>query len=783
MAESGRRAGTVAPLIRALVSAAVIAGALFCALTIPAQLGLDLRGGTQIVLQTQDSATVKADGKSTDRALEVLRRRVDALGVAEPSIARAGERRIIVELPGLQDPREAATILGRTAQLQFHEVLGVAPDSAPGTAPSSANGSTVLADESGQPLQLAPAALTGAGVGGAEAGYDLAMGGWFVSIDFNGSGESAWEQLTGKAACAGIGDPTRRVAIVLDAEIISSPQVDPSVDCGTGIAGGATTITGSFTRAEAKDLAVLISGGALPVPVEIIEQRTVGATLGQAAIEASATAAVIGIILTGLFIMFVYRLMGALATIALACYALISYAALVAIGATLTLPGLAGFVLAIGIAIDANVRVFERAREEYSAAGQPRARGRLGRALSTGYSKAWTAIIDSNVTTLLAAGLLFYFASGPVRGFGVTLSIGVLASMVSALIIARSFTDWAVHRDGLRKRPAWSGLAGRSRIRATLARRDPDLMGHRRAWLAISGLLLVIAVAGIAVRGLNLGVEFTGGRLMEYSSTTPLNPDSARDAVSDAGFPRAIVQSSGEDDITVRTQDISDDEAARIEAALGREGDEITKLRDELIGPSLGKELRNNAILALVIALGAQMLYLAIRFRWTFGAAIVLAMFHDVLLVTGAFAWLGRPIDGVFLAAVLTIVGLSVNDSVVVFDRVRERWAAHPKEPFARVFNNAVLQTVPRTVNTGLGAMFILAALAILGGDSLTDFAIALLLGLVIGTFSSAFTAAPLAIVLQARSNTPPPQPRSPDRSPKRPASRTGHLRDSGAVV
>ncbi len=747
-----------AVLARALIALAIIAGSLFCALTIPARLGLDLRGGTQIVLETQHTELTKADGTSTDRALEVLRRRVDALGVAEPSITRAGDRRIIVELPGLQDAREAEAVLGRTAQLQFHEVLGEGPAAGPAVSDDASTSATVLSDESGVPLSLAAPALTGAGVGGAEAAYDLTAGGWFVNVDFTGSGERAWQQLTGKAACAPAGDPTRRIAIVLDGEVISSPQVDPGVGCNSGIAGGTTTITGAFTQAEAKDLAVLIAGGALPVPVDIIEQRTVGPTLGKAAIEASAQAAIIGIALTGLFIVLVYRLMGALATIALGCYALISYAALVAIGATLTLPGLAGFVLAIGIAIDANVLVFERAREEYAARKSRATARRLPASMTAGYARAWTAIIDSNVTTLLAAGLLFWFASGPVRGFGVTLSIGVIASMVSALVIARSLTDWAAQRPALRRRPQVSGISGIGRVRAALDRRRPDLMRRHRTWLSISALLVVVAVAGIAVRGLNLGVEFTGGRLIEYSTGTPLDPDDARDAVADAGYPRAIVQASGEDDITVRTEAISNSEAGRIEAALAERGGDVTKVRDELIGPSLGEELRNKAILALLIALGAQMLYLALRFRWTFGAATVLAMFSDVLIVTGAFAWMGRPIDGVFLAAVLTIVGLSVNDSVVVFDRVREVWTEHPDRPFADVCNRAVLQTVPRTVNTGLGALFILGALAVLGGDSLTDFAIALVLGLVVGTFSSVFTAAPLAIVLQTRSHAPPPR-------------------------
>jgi SecD/SecF fusion protein len=759
-------------LVRALIALAVIAGSLFFALSTPPRLGLDLRGGTQIVLETRDSPTVKANSGSTDRAADVLRRRVDALGVAESSLTRSGDRRIIVELPDVQDPKQAADVIGRTAQLTAHPVLGIAPD----PRAKARTGEVILPDEQGQPLRLGPPALTGQGVKSAQASIDQQnLGGWFVSIDFRGNGGKAWKDVTAKAACSPAGDPRRRVAIVLDHKVISSPQVDNDVACGIGIAGGSTQITGRFTAKEAQDLAALVQGGALPVPVKIIEQRVVGPTLGKAAIDASAKAAVIGIILTALFIIFVYRLVGALAAVALAGYALISYAMLVALGATLTLPGLAGFVLAIGMAIDANVLVFERAREEYAAA--PGAG--MGRALSTGFDKAFSAIADSNITTLLAAGLLFFLASGPVRGFGVTLSIGVLASLVSALLITRVFTEFAMGRKMIAERPRLTGLGATGRVRDWLDRRDPDLMRWRRLWLGISGLAVVLAITGIATRGLNYGVEFTGGRLVEYSTSRPLPVDTARSAVAKAGFPRAVVQTSGRDDISIRTEKLTNEEERRIHDALAEKGGQVTKQRDELVGPSLGNELRQKALIALAVALLAQLGYMAIRFRWTFGAGAVLAMFHDVIIVTGVFAWLGKPIDGVFLAALLTVIGYSVNDTVVVFDRVRELWGANRETPFARIANRAALQTVPRTVNTGIGAVFILTALAMLGGDSLTDFAIALLVGIGIGTWSSVFAATPLAIALESRNDAAPPRPqKKAGVRPHRPETA-----DSGAVL
>jgi SecD/SecF fusion protein len=793
---------TRATAVRVLLALVVLGTSAYFILDRSARLGLDLRGGSQIILETRDTATRKADAATTDRTLEVLRRRVDALGVAEPSLARSGDNRIIVELPGLQDPREAAEVVGKTAQLTFHPVLGPAapeptptgtptptggpsptgtptpsPTGTPSPTPSpAANGETVLADESGQRLRLGPAKLTGEGVGDSEAVLDTQGGrGWVVNIDFRGSGDNAWVDLTGKAACAPVGDPTRRVAIVLDEAIISAPEVNPEVQCDVGITGGSTQITGNFTRADAQELALLVKAGALPVPVEIVSQRTVGPTLGAEAIDASAKAAVIGMILTALFIILVYRLVGALAVVGLVVYAAISYAALVALGATLTLPGLAGFVLAIGMAVDANVLVFERAREEFAGGARS-----LRSAVTGGYQNAFSAIIDSNVTTLLAAALLFFLASGPVRGFGVTLSIGVLASMVSALFITRIVVELAVNWRWLQRRPQLSGLGHLGRVRAWLTERGPDLMRWRRRWIGISLVVVVLALAGIGFRGLNFGVELTGGRLVEYSTSQQVDVDEARAAVAGAGFPTAVVQESGDNDITVRSGNLSDDGERKIRSALGELGGDVELVNDERIGPSFGRELRTKALIALAVALLAQLAYLAVRFAWIFGAAAVLAMLHDVLILIGVFAWLGKPIDGVFLAALLTTIGYSVNDSVVVFDRVREMWrGAARKIPFARIANSAVLQTVPRTINTGLGAVFILAALAVLGGDSLTDFAIALLIGIGVGTYSSMFLAMPLAIEFQARAGTGPSRFGAKPAARSRPRQRTG----TGAVV
>ncbi|MFI6564284.1 protein translocase subunit SecD [Streptomyces sp. NPDC050534] len=739
--------------VRALLALTVIAVSLYIAVAVPVRLGLDLRGGTQIVLETRPTSTTDAGREATDRALEVLRGRIDALGVAEPTLVRSGDDRIIVELPGVQDPKKAADVLGRTAQLTFHPVLGTDGGALNSSHPLPKRPhDRVLPDESGTPMRLGAPALTGEHVKHAAARFDQQGGaGWHVTVDFAGAGRDGWARLTGDAACHPAGDPARRIAIVLDDKVISSPQVVPSIGCEAGIRDGATQITGSFGPEEARELALLINGGALPVPVETVEQRTVGPTLGAEAITAGVWAAVIGTLLTSLFIIVVYRLMGALATIALACYGLLSYAALAALGATLTLPGLAGFVLAIGMAVDANVLVFERAREEYTTRRRPSTRS----ALAAGFRNALSAIADSNITTLIAAGLLFFLASGPVRGFAVTLGLGVLASMFSALVITRVLAESAASRPFLRRRPRLTGIAAPGAVRDRLTRRNPHLMRHPRRWLATAAAALILAGSGIAVRGIDLGVEFTGGRLIEYATATPVDPDGARAALTDAGFPRAVVQSSGGTGLTVRTEALTNAQEAEVTAAVRGLADGADKVRDELIGPSLGEELRRGALIALAVALGAQLVYLAARFRWLFGTAAVTALAHDVLILIGVFAWLGKPVDAVFVAALLTVIGYSVNDSVVLFDRIRELTRKVPRTPLPDLANQAILQTLPRTVNTGMGAAFILTALAVLGGSTLTDFALALLVGLAVGTYSSVFTAVPLALQLRARRREP----------------------------
>lgn len=806
---------------RLLLTLVAIGLAVFIVVDRPVNYGLDLEGGTQVVLDLKPRPGEQLATDAADRTLEILRRRVDSLGVAEPNLSTSGQDRILVELPGVTDPDEAVRVIGSTARLSFHRVQGevaaaptpppaispdaatptapanastpappgtpvvtsapappttaagfgattderettvlgqadpsantpapanpVAPaDPAPGAAAPAADGPLIVPDDAGRRLQLAPAALTGDGVDDARANPpDQGNLTWYLSVDFDGPGSSAWTKLTGEAACASSPDPTRRVAIVLDNRVISSPEVNPEVQCNVGITGNTTVINGQFSREEAQNLALLIRGGALPVDVAVASQRVIGPELGDEAIDDSRKAVAIGGLLTLLFILFYYRGLGLLAAISLISYGLISFAVLLGLGLTLTLPGIAGFVLAIGTAMDSNILVFERVKEEYAAGRPLRTAGRLG------FQNALSAILDSNATTLLAATVLFFLAVGEVRGFGVTLMVGVITSVLVTLVITRTLVEGLLRLGWASKHPRLLGLTVGSRFRDRLSANPPNLMRLAKWFLVASVIVVLLALAGVFTRGVNYGIEFSGGRLIEYSSDRAVDVDQARDEIRALGFDEAVVQRTGTDDLSIRLESLTPEQLTAVQGIVERLGGPSTKLQDETIGPSFGDELRRRAIIGLILGVALQLAFMAWRFRWTFGVGAVVGMIHDVLLVVGVFAWLGKPFDAVFLASLLTVIAYSINDSVVVFDRIREQRRRRTGATFVDVVNDSCAQTIPRTINTGLSAVFILTALLFLGGQTLGDFSLALLIGIITGIYSSVFVASPVAVALE----------------------------------
>jgi SecD/SecF fusion protein len=312
--------------------------------------------------------------------------------------------------------------------------------------------------------------------------------------------------------------------------------------------------------------------------------------------------------------------------------------------------------------------------------------------------------------------------------------------------------DLTMRSRGLARRPDVFGMSVGAGLRKRFEEKPFDIISRSKLWFIASIVVALVAAGGLLFEGLRFGLEFTGGRLLEYSVAREVSLEEVRSELAGAGLPRAVVQESGDGNVSIRTSRLSEAQEGRIQGILSQAGGSVELVRDEFIGPTIGAELRRQALIALGLGLTAQLAYLAFRFRWTYGAAAVAALFHDVLILLGLFAWLGKDIDGVFIAALLTVIGYSVNDSVVVFDRIREQRRLRKGVPPAAVVNDACLQTVPRTINTGLGALSILLALYFMGGQTLTDFALALIVGIVLGTYSSVFTAAPLAFVLEGGS-------------------------------
>ena len=699
-------------------------------------LGLDLQGGMHLVLRV-DVSHVPPEARDKDVtgvALEIVRNRIDQFGVREPLIQRQGVDHILVQLPGITDRERAIKLIGQTALLKFELVsdntrlLQQAQD---GKVPS---GFELGQDEHESPLLLeTEGALTGAILSSAdvEVGeYGLPEVGFHLTKE----GAKAFGRLTG----ANIG---KRLAIVLDGKVQSAPVVQSRIT-------DASRISGRFTREEANDLAIVLRAGALPAPISIEEERTVGPTLGRDSVRAGVTATVIGAVLIFAFMVGYYLFAGIVAILALALNLLIILGGLGYFHATLTLPGIAGMILTLGMAVDANVLIYERIREEL-AAGRP-----LSLALSAGYDKAFSAILDSNLTTVIAAVFLYWFGTGSIRGFATTLTIGLLASMFTAIFVTRIIFDVLLSLGKL-KRLHMLHLIKATRI---------DFIAKSNICYAISAVVLGAGVWAFAARGnQRYGLDFTGGLLQEYRFSRPVSADQLRASLGKMGLGSAIIQQFGSpNEWLIRTADDTEDE---IQRTTERTGEAIRadyadaqpqQTRLERVGPTVGASLRQKALLAIFWSMIGILLYVAVRFKhWDFATAGVLALVHDVLVATGVLCLLGRQIDLLIVTAFLTIAGFSINDTIVIYDRVRENLRLHRKLDLKAIINLSVNETLGRTLLTSLTVIFEVLALLFFGGEVLRDFSICLLAGFISGVYSTVYIASALVVAWRKQ-----PQPK-----------------------
>ncbi|MEO1344498.1 MAG: protein translocase subunit SecD [Pseudomonadota bacterium] len=690
--------------------------------------------GSDILVRLSEAEQRATDERTVRQSLEIVRRRIDEVGTREPTIQRQGADRILIQVPGIGSAAELKAIIGTTAQLTFNPVVGRTTD--PQDRVGAGNEILPSLDEPGvfYIVEAAPV-VTGEDLVDAQPDFDQ-NGRPAVSFRFNPSGARAFGDYT----LENIGNP---FAIVLDDEVVSAPVIQAH------IAGGSGIITGQFTIEDTTNLAVLLRAGALPAELEFLEERTIGPELGADSIAAGQIACLVAFALVLVYMFLSYGLFGIFANIALIINVGLIFGLLSAIGATLTLPGIAGIVLTIGMAVDANVLVFERIREEMRSA-----KG-ASRAIQLGYEKALSAIVDANITTFITALILFAMGSGPVRGFAITLGLGIITSVFTAIFVTRLMVIIWFER----KRPK-TVLQGRA-LRLVKQDTKIDFFKHWKWSLGASGVLIVVAAISFAIQGLNFGIDFKGGTTVRTQSAQEIDIGVYRDAIQqldlgDVSITEIFDPTFGPDDnkamIRIQAQEgeesVSAATVAAIEDSLQEVVPDIVFEATESVGPKVSGELITAATIAVLLAIGAVLIYIWLRFEWQFAVGAVAALVHDVVLTIGIFSELQIKFDLAIIAALLTIVGYSLNDTVVVFDRVRENLRKYKKKPLSEVLNISINETLSRTVMTSVTTLLALFALFILGGDVIRGFVFAMIWGVIIGTYSSVFVASAVLLWL-----------------------------------
>ncbi|HEY8001407.1 MAG TPA: protein translocase subunit SecD [Solirubrobacterales bacterium] len=814
-------------------------------------LGLDLQGGTELVYQGRPTPQVpEVTPEDIDRAIEIIRQRVDSLGVSEPEIARVGKDQIQVDLPNVSDTKRATDQIGTTAQLSLYDfepnVIPPNPDIAnpedrpynrlidaveaaakqpevseaqcekqkctssgdtyylfdantlqpigdpsetksdlfanfqggrqpPDTKVIAVPRGTIVVedkpdddpatedvDESQAPSQFFvlhdKPGLSGDQITDPKPGTDQ-FNQPTVDFNFTDSGREAFANVTaaiarrGADACfAATGSPCGGVssadaeqfsgsfAIVLDGELVSKPIIN-FVDNPNGIDGRTGAQISGVTAQEAQDLAEVLKIGALPIKLALISQSTVSATLGQQALDQGLKAGLVGLGLVLLFLIFYYRFLGVIAGLGLIVYAIFYYAMIKALPITVTLPGIAGLILTIGVAADSNIIIFERIKEEVRAG-----RSMLS-AISEGYRKGIATIIDANVITLLTAFILFGLATAGVKGFAFTLGIGTIVSLFTAVLFTQAVLG-LLGRSQILSSPSMLGASGEGR------QWKFDFTRASKYFFSLSGVILAIGAIAFATKQLNLGIDFESGTRIQVALSEDASVDEVRTALQDGGIDdaqSAKIQAAenpefGANVIQISAQ-IPPDQVARVQTLLDNtfgleNGDE--SFDSQAVGPTFGAQVANKALIAIIFSLLVISAYVAIRFEAKYAVPVLIALIHDILLTAGLYALVGREVTSGTVAAFLTILGYSMYDTIIVFDRVRENVPRMPRAAFSQIVNRSMSEVLTRSLITGLSTVFLIGVLLVFGGETLQDFAFAMMVGVASGTYSSIFIAAPV---------------------------------------
>ncbi|MGI9306130.1 MAG: protein translocase subunit SecD [Gammaproteobacteria bacterium] len=694
-------------------------------------LVLESSEGARLRFTVSDAARDEITDLTMQQNLETLRNRVNELGVAEPVITRQGRDRIAVQLPGVQDTARAKKVLGRTAALELRGVDG--PKSASRAIIRRAKqgrnppGGELFYERNGTPLILEKhIVITGENISDASPSYDQ-NNRPAVNIGLDAAGGAKMKRYTRPRV-------GQQLAILLrdknSSEIISAPVINEELYVNF-------QIHGNMNPAEAAELSLLLRSGSLAAPLEIVEERTVGPSLGADNIRRGVNSVIGGFAAIAVLIAAYYAAFGVISVGALLANILMLTALLAIAGATLTLPGLAGFALTLGMAIDANVLINERIREEVAAGKPPMS------AIHIGYERAFTTIIDSNLTTLIAGAALFAFGSGPVRGFAVVLCFGILTSMFSAVQGSRALVNASFERRRVKKLHLGLRLLN---LKKTL-----PLMKYRAYTGALSAIFLLVCIVSLGVRGLNFGVDFTGGTVLETEFAKTPAIAAVRESMRGAGLENAPIQQSGDGLLIINAPpgESGAELSTRVMEALRGLDPEAKLRRLEYVGPQVGDELFLAGALSLLFVVGGIMLYLSMRFKWRMAAGAIVANLHDVIFILGLFSLFQWEFNLTVLAATLAILGYSVNESVVIFDRVRENYRSQrTASTAADMLDISITQTWARTVVTHGSTQLAVLSMLFFGGEALFLFALALTIGIFSSVYSSVLISGPIALYL-----------------------------------
>lgn len=678
--------------------------------------GLDINGGVYVLLEAETDATGTELTQIMNQTKTVLENRVNAMGISEATVSIEGNKRIRVEMPGVENAEEAIEQIGRTAQLRFY----------------LANGDL---------------ALTGDGIRDSQISTDPENGGYKIIIDFTTEGSDLFAEGTGKAA-SGTVEPTisdengrtvhkTAIVIALDDEVISAPTVREK------IASRSCDITtkGGFSQSEASSLSALIRGGALPANLTEVNSSVQTATVGANALTLSVKAGIIGVVLVFIILILAYGLLGVVANIALLIYIQIVLWTMVALGSVLSLPGIAGIILSVGMAVDSNVLIFTRIREEINKGKSVRV------SVDTGYKAAMSTVIDSQTTTLIAAFVLYIFGTTAIKGFALTLMIGTVVSILTAFFITQIFISLIAESKTFSK----NSFFGMNEDGSHKLRFHPNIkfMSHRKIFYTISAVIIVAGLIVGGIKGYNYGIDFTGGTMIQIEMGEKVDIDELKESIAKYELePTIVYAGEGNTQVVIKTiKALKNEERSDVIQTITDKYklDDSSVLASEQFGPTIGKDLKSNAIKSLIIASICMLIYIRFRFRgWKFGVAAIAGLLHDVLITLAMYAFFSIPINNPFIAGILTVVGYSINDTIVIFDRIRENMKFFKRKEKEMLLDSSINQILSRSLMTSVTTLIVIVPLYIMASSELRAFLIPLIIGIVAGTYSSVFLCSPI---------------------------------------